>query len=869
MVRIPQTSFARGEISPALYPMQNDVTRQGCVELENAIITENGGVKKRTGFAHNAFMTTDTVQLIAAKFDGVEVVIVLKYIDADSRVALNIWQPSAGAFDAGAGIIDDFNDVFLQGWDEADVAQIQYVISEDAVYVVSTTGNAPPYRIGRRASRTYGTNTYDPTDLQWWEVKWLGEDQRIGDAPIYKNEGPPFALTISADGRAGGPTAQNFFVESPEPIFSQEDEDSVRPWMFTYPEDGNSGSSNVGTPVWAYCVQFVSPTQAFFQQFSENSGGTFDDISDTPGQTLDWYGPWTSSTSTGTVSVSSLAHTTLMTVTFASSAEANNFAPGDIINLSGGTFTHCAILTYRSGSTTFDAFMLANDGTTGSTGLTVSRWVPDTGIQGLDLYTFGGTTGNFFRLFSQFGRFYGDMTTQSSGIERPGLQLEYNGGLVQASGNGADAYNQFQFEQIEGVTSFYPTTLLKWRGDKENGWPTAIEFHQDRLFLSGNDGASVVASRTGRYDQWSLGSDADDALLFKVAAGRNEKVKWLASAGDLLIGTDVSEYAMSGALTPTNVGVDRQSNYGGSSVQPVKIDGQVLFVEADGETVRATNYRYETEQYVAQSITDMAEHIFDGNPIQQMVLFAKPDRIVLAILDDGDVVALSYRPEAGIMGWSRWVGLENFKSMTVQRGSVSDTVYAAHSYNTECVATWPSTYYLDYWESKATIGASKVHDDLLHLEGLPVQALVDGDVYVGLYTVSSGEITLLTATNPLSIQAGQLINFQMIPFPPETVDRGSGTTLGQRKTYQMARVRVRLSRDVRVADRLLDSTNMPADTINDPDPPTSAPPLKGGWYTVRALGKAPDDETPPKFESLAPYLCEFNAVVLDVDFGTE
>jgi len=614
----------------------------------------------------------------------------------------------------------------------------------------------------------------------------------------------------------------------------------------------------------------MSSTEAYFTQFSEKSGGGVERIN--AGQTLDWYGPWTNVSVTATVGVSSLAHTTLMTVTFANQSQADNHAPGDILNLSGNNFTHSCILTYRSGATTFDAFMLANDGSTGSTGLTVSRWVPDTTVRGLDLFTFGGTSGDFFRLFSQFGRFYGNMSTQSSGIERPGLQLEYNGGLVQASGNGADAYNQFQFEQIEGLQSFYPTTRMRWRGDVENGWATAIEFHQDRLFLAGSDGASVVASRTGDYEQWTLGSNADDALLFKVAEGRGEKVKWLSSAGDLLIGTDQAEYAMSGALTPTNVGVDRQSNYGGSSVQPVKMDGQVLFVEADGETVRATNYRYETEQYVAQSLTDQAEHLFDDNPIQNMVLVSKPDRLVLAILDDGSVVALSYRPEAGIAGWSRWVGWEDVKSFGVRRGDTEDVVYIPHALGgVEQLAVWtPSdAVYLDFWSRKVTLAASKVHDDLTHLLGRIVQAVVDDTVYIGFYTATGGEITVETDANPQTILAGAPVNFQLIPFPPEANLRGSGTTLGLQKSYMSAACRVRLSRDVRIESRLIDSTNMPDETQVDTDPPTVAPPLKGGWYSAKALGRSPDDELPPKFESIAPYLCEFNAVVYDVDFGTE
>lgn len=871
MVRIPQTSFARGEISPALYPMQNDVTRQGCVELENAIITENGGVKKRTGFAYNAQLGTNSTnfQLIPCRLEGYSLIVGITYDTSDARAKVVVWQPSDGAYDSGGGIIGEDEDQFLAGWDQADCAQIQYVQTEEAVYVATTTGDAPPYRFGKKNRRPSTSSLLNPTNPEWWSFQYLGEDARIGDSPIYRVSGPPFELTIAADSR-GTPGTNTFHVTSPVPVFSQEDEDSVRPWMFTYPEDGNDGSFNTGTPVWAYVESFKSPTEAFFKQFSEKSGGGVDIIN--AGQTLDWYGPWTSQVGGPytSVSVSSLAHTALMTVTFNTSGDASAFQPGDIINFAGGTFTHCAILTCQKTATTFDAFMLADDGTSGSSGLSGTRWSPEAAIPSLDLFCMGNVSGGNLNIFSQRQEFNSAWQEITTGTARPGGQIEINGGLLTATTSGPDAYLQLQMSESEGLQSYYPTSRVLFRGDGKNGWASAVEFHQDRLFIGGTDGASVVASRTGAYDQWSLGSDADDALLFKVAQGRGEKVKWLASAGDLLIGTDQAEYAMSGALTPTNVGVDRQSNYGGSGVQPVKTDGQVMFVEADGETIRVTNYRYETEQYVAQAITDYAEHLFDGNPIKQIVHYKKPDRLILAVMDDGTVLALSYRPEVGIAGWSRWTGLEDFESLAVLPGGTSDTIYATHAYNSaRQMATWPSTVYMDYHRSELTLGASKVHNDLAHLEGLPVQVLVNTSVYIGFYTVDTGAITVQTASNPANIIAGQLINFQMIPFPPETVDRGSGTTLGQRKSYPMARVRVRLSRDVRVADRLLDSTNMPDETQVDSSPPTSAPPLKGGWYTVRALGKTPDDETPPKFESLSPYLCEFNAVVLDVDFGTE
>lgn len=84
-----------------------------------------------------------------------------------------------------------------------------------------------------------------------------------------------------------------------------------------------------------------------------------------------------------------------------------------------------------------------------------------------------------------------------------------------------------------------------------------------------------------------------------VASGSIDAIQWLASFGELLIGTSGAEYKASGdsgVITPKNVSITAQSYWGSSGgLTPLIIGNSVMHVQRHGARVRDLFYSLEKD----------------------------------------------------------------------------------------------------------------------------------------------------------------------------------------------------------------------------------------------------------------------------------
>ena len=118
------------------------------------------------------------------------------------------------------------------------------------------------------------------------------------------------------------------------------------------------------------------------------------------------------------------------------------------------------------------------------------------------------------------------------------------------------------------------------------GHPAATTFFEQRLVFgsTATEPQSLFFSQSADYENFKAGTDASDAMIFAIASDHVNVIRWLAGTRSLLIGTMGGEFIAKGggtdsALTPTNIEIRKQSNYGCASIHPLSISNVTVFTQ--------------------------------------------------------------------------------------------------------------------------------------------------------------------------------------------------------------------------------------------------------------------------------------------------
>ena len=190
------------------------------------------------------------------------------------------------------------------------------------------------------------------------------------------------------------------------------------------------------------------------------------------------------------------------------------------------------------------------------------------------------------------------------------------------------------------------------------GHPRAVAFFEERLVFGGTSEQpqTVFFSKSGDFENFKQGTDADDALIFTIGANDVNVIRYISSGRSLIVGTSGGEFIVSSgtdaAITPTNILIRKQSNYGSADIQPVQVANVTLFVQRAKRKLRELAYEFDTDSYVAPDLTILAEDVTE-NGIDELAYQQEPDSIVWAVRGDGVLLSLTYRREEKVVAWGK------------------------------------------------------------------------------------------------------------------------------------------------------------------------------------------------------------------------
>ena len=306
----------------------------------------------------------------------------------------------------------------------------------------------------------------------------------------------------------------------------------------------------------------------------------------------------------------------------------------------------------------------------------------------------------------------------------------------------------------------------------KNGYPACGAFYEQRLMCANTptDPDAVWGSRSTSYEDFTPGTTSTDSLSYKL---QSDIVRWLASMGQLVIGTVNREYRLGAqgsgdALTPSNVKLTGQSRKGSADIAPVDLGNAILFVQRTGKAtnhgrrIRELTYNYVSDSYDGKELTLLAEHI-TGSGIVEMALMSSPFQILWCVTADGELVGMTYEKEQEVIGWHKHVTDGLVESVAVIPGDNQDELWmivkrTINGTTKRYIEVMEDFDWGDDQEDCFFVHCGLSYDStpatvfsgLEHLEGETVDILADGEIQAQ-QVVTSGQITLGAAASVVHV----------------------------------------------------------------------------------------------------------------------
>ena len=361
------------------------------------------------------------------------------------------------------------------------------------------------------------------------------------------------------------------------------------------------------------------------------------------------------------------------------------------------------------------------------------------------------------------------------------------------------AYTSTTVVDIEVLHDFAAVTATdNWAEgiwSSRRGWPSAVAFHEGRLWWVGKD--KILGSVSDDFYSYDDTVEGDSGPINRsIGSGPVDSFSWMLPLQRLVLGAGGAEFScrstsLDEPLTPSNFNLKPSSTQGSAPVGGVKVDSTGVFVQRGGTRIYSLEIDPSSYDYKSTNLSAVIPEI--GKPgIVRMAVQRQPETRIHFIRSDGTVAMLTFDNNEQLVCWSEIEtdgDIEDVAVLPSAQGVDEDRVY----YVVKRTINGSTVRYLEKWalesecrpDDNGALEACKLADaavtysgaitttitGLSHLEGEQVVVWADGaDVGYDanedlIYTVSGGQITLAAAASNVVVglpytapwQSGKLI----------------------------------------------------------------------------------------------------------------
>jgi len=310
------------------------------------------------------------------------------------------------------------------------------------------------------------------------------------------------------------------------------------------------------------------------------------------------------------------------------------------------------------------------------------------------------------------------------------------------------------------------------------GHPSCVSFFEQRLVFAATSDQpqTMFFSKSGDYENMTAGTNADDAMIYTIASNQVNAIKSLKATRTLICMTTGGEYAVSSgtsqdAITPSNINIRKQSNYGSAGVDALSIGNATIFLQRAKRKIRELAYNFDTDGYVAPDLTILADHITDSGVVQ-MDYQQEPYSVVWAARTDGVLSGLTYNRLENVVAWHRHViGGKSDTTKNIIQQQISFTS------NSTIVNTTNNTITL------SSHGLSTGDPVYYYAASNIIGGLDNSTLY---YTIASDSNTIKLATTAANATAGTAVSLTSAPSSNTTQYIYQGVNISSNFIYSEA-----------------------------------------------------------------------------------
>lgn len=223
-------------------------------------------------------------------------------------------------------------------------------------------------------------------------------------------------------------------------------------------------------------------------------------------------------------------------------------------------------------------------------------------------------------------------------------------------------------------------------------YPGAVAYFQERRSYAAtlNLPDSYFMSQPGAFKNFDsrIPSIPSDAIIGSPWSVQVNGIQFMVPMpGGLVVLTGLSAWQLTGtggsSLNPQPIAPSTQQAqpqaYNGCSatVAPIKIDYDILYVQAKGSTVRDLAYQFYTNIYTGTDLTLNSSHLFTNFTIKEWAWCEEPFKVLWAVRDDGILLALTFLKPQEVVGWGRSDTNGFFESVCAVTEPPVDALYVA------------------------------------------------------------------------------------------------------------------------------------------------------------------------------------------------
>jgi len=371
------------------------------------------------------------------------------------------------------------------------------------------------------------------------------------------------------------------------------------------------------------------------------------------------------------------------------------------------------------------------------------------------------------------------------------------------------------------------------------GYPSTITFFQGRMYFGGlrSQQETLVGSWVNNILNFSTDAGLADQAIYTTMTGvALNAVNALVPGKSLCLFTTGGEFRFVNdagePITPTSIPTN-QTQYGTAHIKPVMVDGNILFVQRNLNSIRDFQFDYTQNQFNSLGLSSFAPNlVYD---VQDMSAWngSTQEEINLVFvcngtntstdddaLPDGTCAVFNTRKEASVQAWTVWETQGTFQNVCA---IVQDVFFLVQrNLNGTTVLSMEQAVegtFMDCSTGPVTQAPSGTVSGLTWLNGMTCRVKADGYVLDSVVPVN-GSVSLTQNGRPYAATTYEIgLNFDptATPMPLQTVRWPDGSNLARKKRIVKIRVKVRNTAGLLYNGKVLPTSTI--DTFNFDAPP--------------------------------------------------